>query len=102
MTNVVWHRIDKNTDRKRQAAKGWLSGSVRQAKITITSLVERAIDSGKTAYLLDGDNVRRFVFDLAFSERDRVENIRRLAEVAALFEDSGVIAIVNAITPWKR
>lgn len=108
MTNVVWHRnLDSKYRQEKTGNKGmviWFTGLSASGKSTIASLVEKnLIDSGKTAYLLDGDNVRHgLCSDLAFSERDRVENIRRLAEVAALFEDSGVIAIVSAITPMEK
>ena len=108
MTNVVWHRnLDSKYRQEKTGNKGmviWFTGLSASGKSTIASLVEKnLIDSGKTAYWLDGDNVRHgLCSDLAFSERDRVENIRRLAEVAALFEDSGVIAIVSAITPMEK
>ncbi len=105
MSNIVWHqKLDMEYRQNKTKNKGfviWFTGLSASGKSTIASLVERRlIDTGRMAYLLDGDNVRHgLCSDLGFSEADRLENIRRLSEVAALFEDSGVIALVSAITP---
>ena len=77
-----------------------LSGS---GKSTVAVEVERQlIEAGKPAYLLDGDNLRHGLNgDLGFSAEDRDENVRRVAHVARLFADTGVVAIVPLISPYR-
>ncbi|HOD92947.1 MAG TPA: adenylyl-sulfate kinase [Clostridia bacterium] len=107
MSNIVWHqKLDKEYRLDKTRSRGfviWFTGLSASGKSTIASFIEKKlIDSGRMAYLLDGDNVRHgLCSDLEFSEEDRAENIRRLAEVAALFEDCGVIVLVSAITPLE-
>ncbi len=80
----------------------WLTGLSGSGKSTIAqNLEKRLIDQGRAVYLLDGDNTRAGLnSDLGFSAGDRTENIRRVAEVARLFNDSGLIAITAFISPY--
>ncbi len=108
MENIVWHQqLDKKYRQLKINQKGsviWLTGLSGSGKSTIGRIIEKKlIDKGIMAYLLDGDNIRHgLCSDLGFSEEDRSENIRRIAEVAALFEDSGVTVLVSAITPFEK
>jgi len=79
----------------------WLTGLPGSGKSTIASSLERCfLSMGLSAYKLDGDNIRHGLNrDLGFSAGDRHENIRRMAEVAKLFADSGAIAVVACISP---
>jgi bifunctional enzyme CysN/CysC len=98
--------VDK---RARSAQKGqkacilWFTGLSGAGKSTIANLVEKRLYAhGRHTYLLDGDNIRRGLNkDLGFTEEDRVENIRRVAEVAKLMVDAGLIAIVSLISPFR-
>ena len=82
----------------------WFTGLSGSGKSTIALLLEEElINRGHLAFVLDGDNVRHGLNgDLGFSEGDRVENIRRIGQVAALFSQSGVITIVSFISPYKE
>lgn len=82
----------------------WFTGLSAAGKSTIANLVEQRLHAlGKHTYLLDGDNVRLGLNkDLGFSDADRVENIRRIAEVAALMVDAGLITLVAFISPFRR
>src|SRR5205823_9687404 len=81
----------------------WMTGLSGAGKSTIANLVERKLHSlGCHTYLLDGDNVRHGLCkDLGFTDADRVENIRRVAEVAALMVDAGLIVLVSFISPFR-
>ncbi len=81
----------------------WLTGISAAGKSTIANLVERELHSrGHHTYLLDGDSVRQGLnADLGYTESDRVENIRRVAEVAHLMVDAGLIVIVAFISPFR-
>jgi adenylyl-sulfate kinase len=81
----------------------WLTGISAAGKSTIANMVERELhDRGYHTYLLDGDNVRRGLnSDLGFTADDRIENIRRVAEVARLMADAGLIVIVSFISPFR-
>jgi adenylyl-sulfate kinase len=81
----------------------WFTGLSGSGKSTVAHALEkRLIDSGRLAYVLDGDNVRDGLNrDLGFSAEDREENIRRIGEVAALFADAGVIVLVAFISPYR-
>jgi len=107
-TNIVWHKLDINKAARAQqkgqkAAVLWFTGLSGSGKSTIANLVEKRLFAlGRHTYLLDGDNVRHGLNrDLGFSETDRVENIRRVGEVAALFTDAGLITIVSFISPYR-
>ncbi|MDD9371323.1 MAG: adenylyl-sulfate kinase [Acidimicrobiales bacterium] len=103
-TNVVWHEgAVARADRPSQGATVWLTGLSGSGKSTVAVEVERAlVAAGRAAYLLDGDNVRHGLnADLGFSAADRTENIRRIGEVARLFADAGVVALVPVISPYR-
>ncbi|MDN7617977.1 sulfate adenylyltransferase subunit CysN [Burkholderia cepacia] len=106
--NVHWQAVD--VDRAARAAQKaqtprivWLTGLSGAGKSTIANLVEKRLHVlGKHTYLLDGDNVRHGLNrDLGFTEADRVENIRRVAEVARLMLDAGLITLVSFISPFR-
>jgi len=107
-TNVHWQALD--VDKKARALqKGqtptvlWFTGLSGSGKSTIANLVEgRLLAEGRHTYLLDGDNVRHGLNrDLGFTDADRVENIRRVAEAAKLFVDAGLIVLVSFISPFR-
>jgi bifunctional enzyme CysN/CysC len=81
----------------------WFTGLSASGKSTIANLLEeRLVASGKHTCILDGDNIRRGLnCDLGFSEADRVENIRRVTEVARLMVDAGLIVMVSFISPFR-
>ena len=107
-TNVHWQALDVSKA-SRAAAKGqkpavlWFTGLSGAGKSTIANLVEKKLLSlGHHTYLLDGDNVRHGLNrDLGFSAADRVENIRRVAEVSKLMVDAGLITLVSFISPYR-
>jgi bifunctional enzyme CysN/CysC len=106
--NIRWQVTDVDK-RARASQKGqtpcvlWFTGLSGAGKSTIANLVERTLhDRGLHTYLLDGDNVRHGLNrDLGFTEEDRVENIRRVAEVARLMVDAGLIVLVSFISPFR-
>ncbi len=107
-TNVHWQALD--VDKQARAALKhqkpavlWFTGLSGSGKSTIANLVERALlAQGRHTYLLDGDNVRHGLNrDLGFTDADRVENIRRVAEAAKLFVDAGLIVLVSFISPFR-
>lgn len=109
MSNIVWHthRVTKKDREKLNFQKScilWFTGLSGSGKSTIATEVEDILYSnGNRTYLLDGDNVRHGLNrDLNFSNEDRVENIRRIGEVAKLFVDSGIIVLTAFISPFKR
>jgi bifunctional enzyme CysN/CysC len=81
----------------------WFTGLSGSGKSTIANSLEKLLHAeGRHTYMLDGDNVRHGLNrDLGFTEADRVENIRRVAEVAKLMADAGLIVIVSFISPFK-
>ena len=107
-TNVHWQALDVNKQ-ARARLKGqkpvmlWFTGLSGSGKSTIANLVEKALAAeGRHTYLLDGDNVRHGLNrDLGFTDADRVENIRRVAETAKLFLDAGLIVLVSFISPFR-
>ncbi len=107
-TNVHRHAMDV-TKSSRSLLKGhkpallWFTGLSGAGKSTIANLVERRLaDMGAHTYSLDGDNIRQGLNrDLGFTDADRVENIRRIGEVAKLFVDSGLIVTASFISPFR-
>ncbi len=106
--NIHWQALDVNkTSRaaklKQQPTVLWFTGLSGAGKSTIANLVEKKLHAqGKLTYLLDGDNVRHGLNrDLGFTDADRVENIRRVAEVAKLMTDAGLIVLVSFISPFR-
>lgn len=106
-TNITWHpslsRHERNELRKQRGFTIWFTGLSASGKSTIaTALEQHLLHLGLAAYRLDGDNVRFGLNkDLGFSEKDRNENIRRIAEVAKLFADSSTIALTSFISPYR-
>jgi bifunctional enzyme CysN/CysC len=106
--NVHWQAIDVNKS-ARSASKGqrpcvlWYTGLSGAGKSTIANLVDKKLHAlGRHTYLLDGDNVRHGLNkDLGFTAADRVENIRRIAEVAKLMVDAGLIVGTAFISPFR-
>jgi bifunctional enzyme CysN/CysC len=107
-TNIHWQALDVDKG-SRSAMKNqkprvlWFTGLSGAGKSTIANLVEKKLHSlGKHTYLLDGDNVRHGLNrDLGFTDADRVENIRRVAETAKLMVDAGIIVLVSFISPFR-
>ncbi|MDT4893552.1 MAG: bifunctional enzyme CysN/CysC [Pseudonocardiales bacterium] len=102
--NIVWH--DGAVTRDQRATRGltvWMTGLSGSGKSTVAAEVERRlVASGRPAYLLDGDNLRHGLnADLGFGADDRTENVRRVGEVAKLLADSGVIALVSLVSPYR-
>ncbi len=107
MSNVVWHQTTiKLGDREKFLDQKpfvlWFTGLSASGKSTIANIVEQKLFKMKyKTYLLDGDNVRHGLnSDLGFDEKSRVENIRRIGEVAKLFNDSGLIVLTAFISPF--
>ncbi|AZN31618.1 adenylyl-sulfate kinase [Pseudoalteromonas agarivorans] len=106
--NIVWHAQTVSRDKKQQH-KGhkpvllWYTGLSGSGKSTVANAVEAKLFSlGCHTYLLDGDNVRMGLNKgLTFSDEDRIENIRRISEVAKLFVDAGLIVSTAFISPFK-
>ena len=107
--NVKWH----NSCVSRQERSNllgynnkvlWFTGLSGSGKSTIAHALEKKLyEKGVLSYVLDGDNIRHGLnSDLEFSEEDRIENIRRIGEVAKLFYDSGIFVLVCFISPYKN
>lgn len=98
--------VDKETRSRIKGQKPcvlWFTGLPGSGKSTIANLVEqKLVSEGKHTYILDGDNIRHCLSrDLGFSESDRVENMRRVSEVAKLMVDAGLIVLVTLISPFR-
>ena len=106
--NIAWHAGEVGRAQRGAVTGGagavvWLTGLSGSGKSTVAVAVERElVASGRAAYVLDGDNLRHGLnADLGFSAGDRAENIRRVGEVATLFADAGVVAVVPLISPYR-
>ncbi|MGK8507933.1 adenylyl-sulfate kinase [Nocardia asiatica] len=103
-SRVVWHSTA--VERDERATRGltvWLTGLSGSGKSTVAvELERRLVAAGRPAFLLDGDNLRHGLnSDLGFSAADREENVRRVGEVAKLFAEAGVVAVVSLISPYR-
>ncbi len=106
--NIHWQHVDVSRDvhaaqKGQRPAVVWLTGLSGAGKSTIANLVEKKLLArGRHTFLLDGDNVRHGLNkDLGFTEADRIENIRRVGEVARLMSDAGLIVITAFISPFR-
>jgi len=107
-TNTVWHHATINRE-DRQSLNGhksvilWFTGLSGAGKSTLANEVEALLyEKGKRTYVLDGDNIRQGLCgDLTFSDEDRVENIRRIGEVAKLMVDAGLLTLTAFISPFR-
>jgi bifunctional enzyme CysN/CysC len=106
--NLHWQALDidkqlRSRQKGQRACVLWLTGLSGAGKSTIANRIEKILSAqGRHTYLLDGDNVRHGLSkDLGFTAQDRVENIRRVAEVARLMVDAGLIVIVSFISPFR-
>ena len=107
MNQPVWHepgvtRTQRWNKHGLAGATVWLTGLSGSGKSTIANeLARELLNTSRLAYILDADNVRHGLnADLGFTDEDRAENIRRMAEVACLFADSGLVAVVPIISPF--
>ena len=107
--DVYWHRLDVDKSARsllngQKPAVLWFTGLSGAGKSTIANLVEKQLLAmGRHSMTLDGDNVRHGLNrDLGFTEADRVENIRRIAEVSKLFVEAGLIVLVSFISPYRN
>jgi bifunctional enzyme CysN/CysC len=107
-SNIAWQELDVDKAAHARLKSQtpcilWFTGLSGSGKSTIANLVEKRLHAmGRHTYVLDGDNVRHGLNrDLGFTDADRVENIRRVAEVASLFVDAGVIVLVSFISPFR-
>ena len=108
-SNIVWHegtvgRKHRELLNQHRGFTIWFTGLSGSGKSTLSvALEERLYEMSCRTYRLDGDNVRTGLNrDLAFSPEDRIENIRRIGEVAKLFRDAGIINLSAFISPYRR
>jgi bifunctional enzyme CysN/CysC len=106
--NVHWQAVEVDRGARagllhQQPTVVWFTGLSGAGKSTVANVVERKLHAlGRSTYLLDGDNLRHGLNrDLGFTTADRVENVRRTAEVAALMSDAGLIVLVSLISPYR-
>jgi bifunctional enzyme CysN/CysC len=107
-TDVHWQAVEvtrqtRARQKGQRAAVVWFTGLSGAGKSTVANLVEQRLhEQGCHTYLLDGDNVRHGLnSDLGFTDADRVENIRRVAHVAKLMVDAGLIVLASFISPFR-
>ncbi|KAK9290953.1 hypothetical protein L1049_009133 [Liquidambar formosana] len=108
-TNIFWHEcpVGNHERQKLLNQKGcvvWITGLSGSGKSTLACSLGRELHSrGKLSYILDGDNLRHGLNkDLGFKAEDRIENIRRVGEVAKLFADAGLICVASLISPYRK
>uniref|UniRef100_UPI00351BA022 adenylyl-sulfate kinase n=1 Tax=Endozoicomonas sp. Mp262 TaxID=2919499 RepID=UPI00351BA022 len=106
--NIVWHQHKvtqemRSSQKKQKPCLLWFTGLSGSGKSTVANAVDELLfESGYHTYVLDGDNIRhRLNKDLGFSDKDRVENIRRIGEVSSLFVDAGLIVLSAFISPFS-
>ena len=107
-SNIHWQALDihkgtRAATKNQQSTVLWFTGLSGSGKSTVANIVEKRLTAmGHHTYLLDGDNVRHGLNrDLGFTDADRVENIRRVAEVSKLMADAGLIVLVSFISPFR-
>jgi adenylyl-sulfate kinase len=107
-SDIVWHdtvvsRAQRWEQHDLRGATVWFTGLSGSGKSTVANEVAvRLLERNRPAYLLDGDNVRHGLnADLGFSAADRAENVRRIAEVARLIADAGLVVLVPVISPYR-
>ena len=107
--NVVWQQLDVTREVRAQSLGQkpvtlWFTGLSGSGKSTLANELEKRLCiAGKHTMLLDGDNIRMGLNkNLGFTEKDRIENIRRIAEVAKLMNDAGLIVLTSFISPFRR
>lgn len=108
-TNLTWQNMEVTRENREErlgqkAVTIWMTGLSGAGKSTLANEVEKRLFAmGKYTMLLDGDNVRMGLNqNLGFSEEDRVENIRRIAEVSKLMNDAGLIVLTSFISPFRQ
>ncbi len=108
-TNITWHEGDVSREARAGLTGGagatlWFTGLSGSGKSTVATAVERRlVADGRGAYRLDGDNLRTGInADLGFSRDERLENCRRVAEVARLFADASLVSVVAIISPYAE
>lgn len=108
-SNIVWsnslvRKGQREVLLKQKGCVIWFTGFSGSGKSTIARALElRMLSAGRFAYVLDGDNIRHGLnADLGFSPEDRVENIRRIGEVAHIFADAGAITLAAFISPYRK
>ena len=108
-TDITWHEGDVSRAERAALAGGpgatlWITGLSGSGKSTVAAAVERRlVAAGRAAYRLDGDNLRTGInADLGFGRDERLENCRRVAEVARLFADASLVAVVAIISPYAE
>jgi len=106
--DIVWHDTTVSREQRwsRHGLRGatiWFTGLSGSGKSTVANAVaEQLLAQGRPAYLLDGDNIRHGLnADLGFAAEDRAENVRRIAEVARLMADAGLMVLVPVISPYR-
>ena len=107
--NIIKHNYTTSLDERKKLLQQnsfliWFTGLSGSGKSTIANALERKLyEEGYKTYALDGDNIRQGINkDLSFSAEDRTENIRRIAEVAHLLVDAGVIVLAAFVSPYKK
>jgi adenylylsulfate kinase len=107
--HVVWHETlvtkrDRNLLNKHRSGLIWFTGLPSSGKSTIAHHLEKELfERGIRCYVLDGDNVRHGInSNLGFSREDRKENLRRIAELAKLFVDAGIVLLAAFVSPYKE
>ncbi len=107
--NIIRHEYQIGRDDRRKANRHnsfliWFTGLSGSGKSTLANALEYKLhEEGIKTYALDGDNIRKGINkDLSFSPEDRTENIRRIAEIAGLFVDAGIVVLAAFVSPYKK